>query len=123
MRESASLQGSPLWRRLSTYQVVVHVARIPQCPGCSSHDRRNELVLLAIARIGAVQPIRRDPSQRSIIERNDRVRLLYESLDGQHGIVGLHDYVGGLFVVREDRVSLDDLLGEMLLETLEQEGA
>ena len=60
-----------------------------------------------------MQSIRCDPCQRGIVESNDTIGLLYQSLDGQDGVVRLYYDIGRLFVVGEDRVRLDELLGEV----------
>lgn len=52
-----------------------------------------------------------------------RVGVLAQSAHGQQAVVRLHDDVAGVLRVREDRVRLDQLLGEAVVEALEQEGS
>lgn len=69
-----------------------------------------------------MQTIRVDARQRAIIEHDDRVGVVREPLERQERVVRLHDHVA-LLRVRKDRVGLDQLLRELVVQPLEQERA
>jgi len=83
------------------------------------HDGRHKLVDLRERRRVQPQPVSRDPVQRSVVEDDDAIGALGQSLERQERVVRLHHYVADADVgnevaarllVREDAVSLDQLL-------------
>lgn len=84
--------------------------------------RTHELIGLIERRRLQVQTIRVDARQRAIVEHDNRVGVVREPLECQERVVRLHDHVA-LLRVREDRVGLDQLLRELVVQPLEQERA
>ena len=86
------------------------------------HDWTHQLIRLIKARRLYMQPVCRYTRESAIIEHDDRVRMVRETLEGKEGVVRLHHDVGFL-VVREDGVSLDQLFGKAVVEPFEDVGA
>lgn len=59
--------------------------------------------------------------ESSIVQDYNRVGVLGQSAESEEGVVGLDD--DSIVGVWEDRVGLDQLLREAVVQSLEQEGA
>ena len=103
-------------------EVVVHVARVPQCCRARRHDGRDKLVGLLERRLLHVESVGRDVRQSAVVENHYRVGILRQPPHRQHTIVGMHDDISGICRVWEHGVCLDDLLGEPVVQPLEQKG-
>ena len=64
-----------------------------------------------------------DPIERGVVEDDDGVGVEREALQRQQRVVRLHHHVAAVLLVGEDRVGLDELFGEAVVEALEEEGA
>ena len=106
-------------RRHEAYQVVVHVAREAEGVGGRGHDGRDERVDLCDRRAVRVQPLRRDAIERRVVQHDHCVGIQREPLEGEQRVVRLHDDVAAVLVVGEDRVRLDQLLREVVVDRLE----
>ena len=106
-------------------EVVVHVTWVAEGGGGGGHDGADKLVGLAKGGFLDVQCVGCDAGEGAIVKDNDAVGVLGQSAQGEQGVVGLHDDVAGVLAlrVREDRVGLDQLLREAVIEAFEQEGA
>ena len=106
-----------------SHQVVVHVPRVPQGSGGGRHHGADQGVGLAEAGIRYFQPVHRNVVECRVVEDHHAVRVEGKSLESQQGVVGLHHHVAVQLLVGEDRVGLDELLGELVVQLLEQVGA
>jgi hypothetical protein len=104
-------------------EVVVHVARVAQRRRARGQHRRDELVRLLEGRLLDVHAVAGDAAQRAVVEHDDRVGVFGQPPHREHAVVRLHDDVTGQLRVREHAVRLDQLLGEAVVEALEQEAA
>ena len=77
-----------------------------------------ELIRLIETRSLYMQPVGRDASEGAVVEDNDRIRVICETFEGEKGIIRLYDDVS-LLRIGEDGVRLYELLGELVVESLE----
>lgn len=101
-------------------KVVVHVRGVAECGRARGHDGRDELVRLHKARVLDVEAIGGDTCERAVVEDDNRVGVVHQPLRGEERVVRLHHNVRRL---GEHRVRLDELLGEAVVQTLEEERA
>ena len=69
-----------------------------------------------------VQPIARYPRQRAIVEHDDRIGMVRQSFKREEGVVRLYDDVT-LLCVGKDRICLNELLRELVVQPLEHKRA
>ena len=105
------------------HQVVVHVPRVPQSSSRSSHHSACQGISLAETRVRYFEPVHSNMVQSDVVQDDDTVRVERKSLQGQQAVVGLHDHVTIQLLVGEDRVGLDEFLGESVVQLLEEVGA
>lgn len=120
-------------------EIVVHISGVSKCLRTSRHDSRDlfqnqfsnaseseddayQLVGLIKSRCLDMQSISRYTGQRQVIEDDDRICVICQPLERQHGVIGLHDDVA-LLGIWKDRVCLDEFLREPVVETFKNERA
>mmetsp|Transcript_6258 Transcript_6258/g.10149 ORF Transcript_6258/g.10149 Transcript_6258/m.10149 type:complete len:200 (+) Transcript_6258:537-1136(+) len=104
-----------------TDQVIVHVAWVPQGGGGGGHDGGHQRVQLGHGGVRDPEPVDRDPVERRVVQHHHRVRVEGEALEGKDAVVRLHHHVR-MVPVGEDGVGLDELLGEVVVQALQQVG-
>lgn len=70
-----------------------------------------------------MQPVSGNVRQRTIVKHDNRVGVLRQPSHGENTVVGMDDDIAGVGRVRKDRVGLDNLLGEAVVEFLKEERA
>lgn len=103
-----------------TNEIVVHVSGIAQGGGGSRHDGGNQIIEVIDGGIVQAEPFRGDAIERGIVEHNDSVRRFGETFHCQNRIVRLHHNIGLIGLSRKDRVSLNEFLGKVVVQFLEQ---
>ena len=89
---------------------------------CVENSCTHELIRLVKRRHLQVQAVCVDACQRTIVEHDDGVGVVRESLERQQRVVRLHHYIAFLRVWK-NRVGLHELLWELVVQPLQQEGA
>jgi hypothetical protein len=82
----------------------------------------DELIRLVKRRRLQVQAVRVDACQCTIVEHDNGIGVVRESLERQQCVVRLHHHIAFLRV-RKNRVGLHQLLREFVVQSLQQEGA
>ena len=101
-----------------TDQVVVHVAGVAEGRGGHRHDGRHQLVDLGQGGVADVESVRGDPVEGGVVQNNDTICRLSQSLQCQDGVVRLdhyirdvsHGVVSFVFLVGKHAVGLNKLL-------------
>lgn len=70
-----------------------------------------------------MQPIRSNMAQRTIIQHDHRIRILHQPSHRQHAIVRMHNHIARVRRIRKHRIRLYNLLGEPIVQPLEQKAA
>jgi len=99
-------------------EVIVHVARVAQSGGRGGHHRAHEAVRVFEGGRIDVQAIHRDAVQSGVVQHHHAIRVQSEALERKHGVVRLHHDL--TLVCGEHAVSLDQLLGIAIVESLQQ---
>ena len=70
-----------------------------------------------------MQPVGSNVRQRTVVENDNRISILRQSSHREDTVVRMNHDVACVCRVWENRVCLDDLLGEAVVEPLEEERA
>lgn len=81
----------------------------------------HELVRLSERRFLNFETIEADPTQRLIVEHDDRVGMVRQSFESEETVVRLYDNVS-VGRIGKDGVGLNELLGITIVETFEEVG-
>lgn len=70
-----------------------------------------------------MQPISRNMRQRPIIQHHNRIRILRQPPHRKDTVVRVHHHITRVRRIREHGIRLDNLLGEPIVEPLQEEAA
>mmetsp|Transcript_9909 Transcript_9909/g.24689 ORF Transcript_9909/g.24689 Transcript_9909/m.24689 type:complete len:545 (-) Transcript_9909:49-1683(-) len=125
-RGEADLEEVQAWERDEVHaelsQVGVQLPREPQAAGHTCHHTAHQIVQVAERWVGHLECLVADVVQGLVVDHHDLVRVLDQLVDGQGGVVGLHDDVGHLWG-REDWVGDHDAVRVLLPQLGEQKRA
>jgi len=95
---------------------------LPECGCADRHDGGYQCVDLSKWRVLNMQPVCRYPVECCIVQHNNTVCTLCQSLQGQQRVIWLHHHITDFILVREHTVSLYQLLWEAVCKFLQDVG-
>lgn len=80
--------------------------------------------LVCLIKCGGIhmQSICGDTHQCAVVQNDHRISMIRESLEREHGVVGLHDNIAFLRVWKY-RICLNQFLWKFIVQTLQQKGS
>ena len=103
-------------------QVGVELARESEAGGDATHGGRDEVVEISVCGVGELEGAEADVIESLVVDAIGLVRVLYQLVDGQGGIVRLHNSVrdlrGG-----DHAEGVHDSVWELLADLGDEEGA
>lgn len=95
-------------------KVVVHLGWLAKGGGGRTHHLRDQSVGLFEGGRGVLESVSAYAVESFIVYDHGGITVVGQPLQSEQHVVGLHHHVRGVLVVREDRVSLHQLLGEVV---------
>lgn len=88
-------------------QIVVHVPWVSQSGRTRGHNGRNEGVDFSVTRAIDIKSVGDNAIQGLVIQHNNSIGIVSESLEGKDGVVRGHNHITlSLILGRKDRISL-----------------
>mmetsp|Transcript_2101 Transcript_2101/g.13649 ORF Transcript_2101/g.13649 Transcript_2101/m.13649 type:complete len:273 (+) Transcript_2101:3153-3971(+) len=97
-------------------QIVVHVSRIPEGGGRSSHNGADERVGLREGRVWDAQSFHGDAIECGVVQHYHGIRIECQSLECEQAVVRLHDHIARFLLVGEHAVRLHQFLPVSVVE-------